>query len=164
MTFPPATLHMLFGKIASGKSTLAAELAAPDHTVLISEDAWLGTLFGDQMKTGADYVSFSAKLHQVMGPHIISLLRSGLSVVLDYPANTVDQRANMRTLFEGADAAHVLHVLDVADDICLERLKARNAQGQHPFAVTEAQFHRFSQYVVMPTADEGFNMVHHETA
>lgn len=28
MTFAPATLHLLCGKIASGKSTLAAELSA----------------------------------------------------------------------------------------------------------------------------------------
>jgi predicted kinase len=34
-------LHLLCGLIASGKSTLAQQLASRPLTVLISEDAWL---------------------------------------------------------------------------------------------------------------------------
>ncbi|MBP2497615.1 putative kinase [Methylobacterium sp. PvP062] len=40
----------------------------------------------------------------------MALLRLGLSVVLDFPANTVASRARMRTLFEAAGVAHRLHV------------------------------------------------------
>lgn len=40
MISDPPTLHMLCGKIASGKSTLAARLSATPGTVLVSEDAW----------------------------------------------------------------------------------------------------------------------------
>lgn len=36
MTYAPATLHLLCGKIASGKSTLAAELSAAPGCVVIS--------------------------------------------------------------------------------------------------------------------------------
>lgn len=39
-----ATLHMLCGMIASGKSTMAAQLGATTGTVLIAEDAWLDAL------------------------------------------------------------------------------------------------------------------------
>ena len=35
------TLHLLCGKIASGKSTLARELAAGSETLLVSEDAFM---------------------------------------------------------------------------------------------------------------------------
>jgi hypothetical protein len=38
---------------------------------------------------------------------------------------------------------------------------ARNAGGDHPFAVTEAQFHRFSAHFSPPAPDEGFTLVHH---
>lgn len=41
------TLHMICGKIAAGKSTLAARLAEADRTVLIAEDDWLGALYAD---------------------------------------------------------------------------------------------------------------------
>ena len=39
------TLHLLCGKIASGKSTLAKELATQPSTVIIGEDDWLAHLF-----------------------------------------------------------------------------------------------------------------------
>ena len=66
---------------------------------MIALDDWLGGLFADQMSTGQDFMLFSKKLESVMGPHIIKLSWAGTSVVLDYPANTVDQRAHMRDLF-----------------------------------------------------------------
>ncbi|MEL7394944.1 MAG: ATP-binding protein [Pseudomonadota bacterium] len=161
MTKNRATLYMIYGKIAAGKSTLAAGLARKEQTVLIALDDWLGALFGDQMSTGQDFMHFSKKLESVMGPHIIKLLQAGTSVVLDYPANTVEQRAHMRGLFEMSGAAHELHVLDVPDEVCLTRLQARNEDGAHPFAPTEAQFHAFSKHLVPPTEKEGFQLVLH---
>ena len=68
MTKNRATLYMIYGKIAAGKSTLAAELARKERTVLIALDDWLGALFGDQMSTGQDFMHFSKKLESVMGP------------------------------------------------------------------------------------------------
>ena len=67
-------LHLLCGKIASGKSTLAAQLAAQDATVLLAEDAWLLGLYADQMSSPADYVRCSASLRAVMAPHVAALL------------------------------------------------------------------------------------------
>ncbi len=158
----PATLHMICGKMASGKSTLAARLAAGDGTILIAEDAWLSALFGDQMSTGADFMRCSAKLRGVMRPHVAALLNAGLSVVLDFQANTLESRAWMRSILDQTDAAHQLHVLDVPDAVCLERLRARNAEGEHPFAPTEAMFHRFSRHFTLPAPEEGFDLVVHD--
>ena len=155
-------LHMLCGQIASGKSTLAANLAAAPNTIRISEDEWLAGLFADQMVSLADYVRCSAKLRTVMGPHVVSLLRTGLSVVLDFPANTLEQRAWMRDLFVAADAGHTLHYLEVPDAICKARLQERNAAGDHPFAATDAQFAQVAKHFVAPTPEEGFNVkLHH---
>lgn len=161
MNSKPATLHLLCGKIASGKSTLAAELAGRSGTVLIAEDAWLAALYGDQMSTVEDFVRCSAALRTVMGPHVVGLLKAGVSVVLDFQGNTRESRAWMRGIFEAADAAHQLHHIDVPDEVCLARLRARNAGGDHPFAATEAQFARITKHFVAPTADEGFDLVVH---
>jgi acetylornithine/succinyldiaminopimelate/putrescine aminotransferase len=79
----------------------------------------------------------------------------------DFPANTVDQRAWMRDLVTETGVDHALHVLDVADDVCLARLHARNAAGEHPFKVTDALFHAFSKAFAPPTLDEGFTIVTH---
>ncbi len=159
------TLHMMCGKIAAGKSTLAAQLAQMDSTVLIAEDDWLGALFSDQMTSPKDYMRCSTKLQTVMAPHIASLLRAGVSVILDFPANTVAQRAWMRGILEATGAQDQMHLLTPPDDVCLARLRARNAKGDHPFAVTDEQFHQFSNHFVAPSEEEGFTIVaHDETA
>lgn len=155
------TLHLLCGKIASGKSTLAARLGAAEGTVVLSEDTWLSGLFGDRMASVSDYVSCSAKLRAVIGPHVAALLDAGVSVVLDFPANTVETRGWMRGILEQTDAAHVLHVLDVPDEVCLDRLRARSAEGAHPFDPTEAQFRLISKHFVAPSPEEGFTLVRH---
>lgn len=162
MSVSSPRLQLICGKMAAGKSTLASSLARESGTVLISSDDWLGALFADQMSTGADYVRCAAKLRTVMGPHVVSLLNAGVSVVLDFPANTVEDRKWMRDIIRKSDADHQLHVLDVPDEVCLTRLRARNAQGDHPFAPTEAQFHRFSNHYVAPTPEEGFEVIEHK--
>ncbi|EBA08890.1 AAA family ATPase [Sagittula stellata] len=164
MTMPeqtPPTLHMICGKIASGKSTLTASLGREAGTVVIAEDDWLNALFGDEMTSVADYVRCTAKLHKIMAPHVAAVLQAGVSVVLDFQANTVKGRNWMRGIFEQAGASHVLHVLDVPDEVCLERLHARNAQGDHPFTVSDEQFRQISNHFVPPSPNEGFNIVLH---
>lgn len=164
MTTNAPVLHLLCGKAASGKSTLAAQLADAPHTVLLSEDTWLAALYGDQMETLKDYVQASAKLRAVMAPHVTALLGAGLSVVLDFPANTKDTRQWMRGIIDASGAAHELHLLDVADDVCKARLRARNASGAHPFSVTDEQFDRLTAYFSTPSDHEGFTIRRHTLA
>jgi predicted kinase len=152
---------MFCGKIAAGKSTLAASLASAPGIVLIAEDDWLNALFADELVSLPDYVRCSSKLRPIMGPHVAALLNAGVSVVLDFPANTVEQRRWMRGILENTTASHQLHLLDAPDEVCLDRLRTRNSLGDHPFAVTEAQFRLFSGHFAGPRPEEGFNLVRH---
>jgi predicted kinase len=152
---------MLRGKIASSKSTVAATLSAEPGTVRFSKDDWLAALFGPEMVTVADFVRCSARLRAAMGPHVAALLESGLSVVLDFQANTVEARVWMRGILDGTEATHRLHVMTTPDETCLARLRARNSADDHPFAATEAQFHRVSVHFEAPTEAEGFDVVMH---
>src|SRR5438045_393712 len=134
-----STLYLVCGKIAAGKSTLARRLAARPATLLIGQDHWMSSLFSDdELKTIDDFARLSARLRAAMGPHIVDILRQGLSVVLDFQANTVRVRGWMRSLIAEAGVAHELHVLDVPDELCKQRLRARNAGGEHPFQVSDA--------------------------
>ena len=158
-----ATLYLLCGKIGSGKSTLARQLAARPKTLLVSEDHWNSTLWADQLKTIEDYGRLSTRLRTAMAPHITAILRQDLSVVLDFAANTVKQRAWARSVIETAQVPHELHVLDISDAVCLQRLRQRNASGQHEFHVTDAEYEQFTRYYVPPSPDEGFNVIVHTT-
>lgn len=155
------TLYLIAGKIAAGKSTLADKLAERPATLLISEDHWSSHLYADQLKTIDDFRRLSARLRAAMAPHIVDILRLGLSVVLDFPANTPSQRAWMRQLIDEAQVPHELHLLDMPDDLCLERLRRRNAGGAHPFRVSDAEFAQFTRHFQPPAPEEGFNVIVH---
>jgi len=158
---PPTTLYLICGKIAAGKSTLARQLAAHPGTLLITMDDWMSILFPTENRTIGDFTLLSARLRAAMGPHVVAILRQGLSVVLDFPANTVRWRSWMRSLAVEANIAHELHVLDVPDCVCKERLRRRNQSGEHQYAVDEATYDQFMSYFVLPTPDESFNIVVH---
>ena len=158
------THHLLCGKVAAGKSTLAAKLAKADNTILVAEDEWLAALFSEELQKPKDYLRCAAKLRAAMAPHIVALLNAGMSVVLDFQANTVESRKWMRGLLDQTEADHQLHVLAPPDEVCLARVRQRNASGLHPFTVTDDQFHQISAYFVPPTPDEGFNLIVHDEA
>lgn len=155
----PGTLHLVCGKIAAGKSTLCGRLAAAPGTVLIEQDRWLKALYGDEMKEVADYLRVVPKLSAAIGPHVTDLLKAGVDVVLDFPANTARMRAWMKGLADAAGAPHVLHLIDVPDEVCRDRLRRRNAEGRHDFAASDAQFDEISAYFQPPAAEEGLNVV-----
>lgn len=161
MTEDKATLFMVCGKIAAGKSTLCTELAARPKTILISEDHWNINLFPGELNTLEDYRRCSGRLRDAIEPLVADLLRIGVSIVLDFPANTVENRLWMRRIFESAGAAHELHFLDIPDTVCKERLRRRNTSGEHAFQTSDEDFDLFTSYFTSPTAEEGFNVVVH---
>ncbi|HHA2337537.1 AAA family ATPase [Enterobacter ludwigii] len=153
------TLHLLCGKIASGKSTLSAKLGALPGTIIVSEDYWLAALFANEMQSIADYVQYSSKLRNAMKPHLVSLLKAGLSVVLDFPANTQTNREWMMSIIKESGASNRLHYLKVTDEVCKSRLRARNAEGMHEFTASDQQFETITRFFAEPTADEGFDII-----
>ena len=71
---PTPVLHLLCGKIASGKSTLARSLKAEHSAVLLSEDHWLSRLYPAQIKSVADYILHAHRIRDVLGPLVIDML------------------------------------------------------------------------------------------
>src|SRR4029450_13645513 len=114
----PTTLHLICGKIAAGKSTLARRLATRPATLLITMDDWMSILFPTENRTIEDFALLSARLRAAMGPPVVDMLWCDLSVVLDFPANTVRWRAWIRSLIAEARVARGLHVPHVPAVIC----------------------------------------------
>jgi predicted kinase len=120
-----------------------------------------GPLYPGEIKSLDDYRKFTPRLYAITGMHVQDLLRAGVSAVLDFPVNTLKTRQWMRSIFEGANCRHELHVLDVSDEQCKDRLANRNLEGSHKYQVSDAVFELFTGYFVPPNASEGFNIVFH---
>jgi predicted kinase len=149
------------GKIASGKSTLAKSLTEEHRALVLSEDQWLSRLYPEQIQSVADYLRCARQIRGVLGPLVIDVLSAGVSVVLDFPANTVADRQWLRGLADTAKVPHCLHYLAVDDDTCRVRLHARNALAEHEFAASDAEFDLISSYFQVPEVGEGLEIVMH---
>src|SRR5690349_16285678 len=158
-----ATLYCIYGTIAAGKTTLARRLAAQHDAVLLCEDEWLVRLEAE-IASFDDFRKHARRLRAAIGPHVVELLRLGTSVVLDFAANTVNDRAWIRSLFEAANAAHELHVIGVPEEVGKARLRTRNAtkpEGLYFGHVPEEFFGPVSRLIVPPAEAEGFNVIRH---
>jgi len=151
--------------MASGKSTLARDLARRENAILLVQDEFLDHLFPDEIVDIPGFVRCSSRLKNALGPHICALLSKGISVVLDFPGNTKAQRAWFRELFEQANAEHELHFVDVSDTLCKRQLKERSKDllAGTPWT-TDAEFEAITAYFQPPSEDEGFNVIRHERA
>ncbi|WP_084300326.1 AAA family ATPase [Microvirgula aerodenitrificans] len=67
----------------------------------------------------------------------------------------------VHVLIPQAGVGHELHYLDVTDEECKRRLRARHAAGGHPFTLDDAQFDAMTRHFVPPADEEGFRLVRH---
>ncbi len=153
------TLLLFTGKMGAGKSTTAQRIANERNAVLISEDAWLSQLYPGQIGSFDDYIRYASQLRPLVKSHVVNILQTGTDVVMDFPANTLRQRAWFKELITEAGAPHELIYLDVSDDCCLRQIEKRRVeQLERARYDTEAMFREVSAYFEPPTLDEGFNL------
>jgi len=153
------TLILFSGKMGAGKSTLSKQVSQERNAVLISEDEWLSRLYPDQITSFDDYLHYSAILKPLLRLHVLELLKTGTTVVMDFPANTVKQRKWFKELITEVDAPNELIYLNVSDDICLRQIeKRRTEQPERALFDTESMFVEVTRYFQEPDPGEGFNL------
>lgn len=155
-----ATLHFICGKAGAGKTTLARQLGLALPAAVICEDEWIAML-GFEIRTLDDYVAAAARCRSLIKPLTGQLLRLDVSVVFDFAGNTARDRSWVRSIFEAADAEHVLHMIDASDEHCLANIHRRNEErpvGVYWGQVSDAMFHHVTQYFAPPEPAERFNI------
>ncbi|WP_096085101.1 AAA family ATPase [Agaribacterium haliotis] len=151
-------LSLFCGKMGAGKSTLAKHLASEQGAVLISEDQWLAALYPNQIDSLQDYLACANKLKSPIKTLVQNILVVGTDVVLDFPANTLKQRAWLKTICDEIQAPHCLYYLERDNETCLKQIRHRQQSSQ---AVTdnEAMFYAVTEYFMAPQAHEGFQLI-----
>jgi predicted kinase len=147
------------GKMGAGKTTESIELSRQRNAVLLSEDEWLSAIYPNSINNLEDYVNYSGRLKPQMKKLVQSILVSGADVVMDFPANTVQQRQWFKSVFSEVDAPHELIYIEQSNETCLERIaKRRIEQPLRAVTDTEEMFDLVTRYFVVPKPDEGFNI------
>jgi predicted kinase len=155
-------LYFLCGKMAAGKSTLARQLATREGALLFEQDHWVETLFPNTIVNVATYIEYSGRINRLVAPIVVDVLKRGVSVVMDFPGNTRNQRAWFRSIIDQAGVDHELHFVDTPDDICKAQLKARSAHLPAGTKwTTEEDFELIASHFRAPEHDEAFTIVRH---
>lgn len=154
------TLYFYCGKMGAGKSTKAQQLTTKKSAVLLSEDEWLAAHFPSLVNDFNDYITYSNLIKPFIKHHVVSLLRLGVNVVMDFPANTMKQRSWFLRVCAEAECSHEMHYLDISDAQCLAQIgQRRKQQPERAQFDTEAMFYLVSGYFEAPKENEGLNIV-----
>lgn len=154
-----ATLHFISGKLGSGKTTLAKQLADENHVIFISEDVWLQKLFPNLINSFQDYLLYSRRLREVIALHVIQLLRNGVSVVFDFAGNVPQERQWVKSIIDEAHSSHILHYIDATDELCRSRYRKRNLDlPEGSKVISDEEFDAINKYFTPPIEAEGFHI------
>jgi len=145
-----ATLVLMVGLPAAGKTTRAKELAATHQALRLTPDHWMIPLFGDPMADGKRFV-LEGRLVSVA----LQALRLGTNVVLDYGLWGRDERSALRWLARSAGAACQVVYLPVDKDVQLVRIARRQETTPHQtFPMSEADLDAWREKFQVPDAAE----------
>lgn len=160
----PTKGKLLFfcGKMASGKSTLARSLAEQHDAILFVQDEWIERLYPGAVVNVATYLEYSGRINRTLAPYVVELLQRGVTVVMDFPGNTRNQRAWFRDIIERAGAPHELHFVDTPDAICRAQLRQRSAHLPPGTKwTTDEDFDLIASHFTAPADDEAFLVIRH---
>lgn len=142
-----ARLVLLCGLPASGKTTLAAELADAYGAVQFNPDAW-------EIALGVDPFDqeFQTRLEAAFWELTQRLLALGTSVVLEWGFWARSERDEKREAARALGVAVELRFLDVPFEELVRRVEARHQAGGLP--ITTQHMERYRRSFEPPTADE----------
>jgi predicted kinase len=145
-----ATLFLMVGLPAAGKTERAKELAARHRALRLTPDAWMIPLFGRPQPDGKRDVLEGRLIWLAL-----TALRLGTSVVLDFGLWTRDERSALRWLARSVGATCEVVYLPISREDQLVRVSQRQeSTPAQTFPMTEAEIDGWRELFQAPDAAE----------
>lgn len=158
-----ATVHLLCGKVGSGKTTFARRLEQ-NGAVRFSVDDWMLRLYGPHMprKEFDARLELCLKLILELSERLATL---GVPAVVDAGFWSRARRDETRERLGRAGVAFCLHYFDVPDSELWRRLELRNRElPPGTFEITREMFELFNGWFEPPAEDELVHVVEYRRA
>lgn len=119
-----ARIILICGKICSGKTRYAREIAREENAVVLNADE-VTTLFADDLKERHDAVS--RRVRDYLCRKACEIAGCGVNVILDWGFWTRAMRAEVNDVFRAQGLPTEWHYLDIPDALWEQCIRARNA-------------------------------------
>ena len=143
-------LVLICGLPASGKSTLARQLARKTRAIRLDKDEWVTELGGDVWDD-----DFRVRVERQLWHLSQNLLARGQSVILEWGHWARVERDEKRLGARALGAKVELHYLSVPLEELIQRAEGRNASGEWRAApMTRAHFEEWTTIFQPPDEEE----------
>ena len=121
-----AKVHLICGKICTGKSTYAEQLRVQNHAVLLSTDEITLALFGQHC--GDKHDDYVERTQNYLFNKSLELLEVGINVILDWGFWLKEERDYAREFYNSRNIECEFHYIDISNETWQTRLKKRNSE------------------------------------
>jgi len=150
-----ATIHIVHGYIAFGKTTLAKKLAAELPAVHLDADDWILKLYGKDL-TGPEFDSKAGIVLGFLWEIAAKIIDAGADVIMDIGPWSKQMRANVAQIAKQITNDVVFHTIVLDPNIARDRLIKRIAENPK-LDVTTIEFFDKNLHLYEPISDgEGF--------
>lgn len=156
-----ATVHMLCGKVGSGKTTYAQSLKANGNTFILSYDNLMLILFDDCIGP-SKHQDMVSRCKKFLFRQALQLLEMNIDVVLDFGFWSKEERDNTREFFSSRDIPVKLHYINPPYDTITEHLEIRNKaieEGLRGYYMTPEKRKRFDGFFQEPSEEEVYKYI-----
>ena len=132
----PATLNVIFGPCAAGKTTYARALARRERAVAFVLDEWGARLFGPDLQGPIEFawmLERLARCNALIWSTAEAVLAAGTSVVLDTGGMRRADRERIRQMAQAKNLSLQWHFVDAPQEVRRARVADRNAAKGETF-------------------------------
>ena len=150
-------IHLICGKICSGKSWYARELAKQENAVILSTDELTWDLTNNEQ--GPGYDAFARRCNGYLRKKAGQIAAAGCNVVLDWGFWTRADREDITEYFAKQNIPVRWHYIDVPEESWAENIRCRNervlrGEGGSDFFVDEGLKEKVLSLFEIPKKEE----------